>query len=96
MARVRDQISQIKYGFSFGFDVTAIVHLNIVVSSETIFVDTIACNQCNLQVSSGNPKYKNPKSIQEMGFYNSTMAISTGFTVGLNVNNSFLSTRLHI
>ena len=89
MARVRDQISQIKYGFSFGFDVTAIVPLKIVVSSETIFVDTIACNQCDLQVSSGYPKHKNPKSMQEMGLYNSTMAISKGFTVGLNLNGEF-------
>jgi hypothetical protein len=45
------------------------------------------CNQRKLQVSSGYPKCKNPKSIQEMGLYNSTMAISAGFTVGLNVNN---------
>jgi hypothetical protein len=27
-------------------------------------------------------KNKNPKSIPEMGLYNSTMALSTGFTVG--------------
>jgi hypothetical protein len=39
---------------------------------------------------------QNPKSIQEMGFYNSTMAISTGFTVGLNVNNWFFSIRFTI
>jgi hypothetical protein len=38
---------------------------------------------------------QNPKSIQEMGHYNSTMAISTGFTVGLNVNNCFFSIRFH-
>jgi hypothetical protein len=35
------------------------------------------------------PNCKNPKSIQEMGLYNPTMAISTGFTVGLNVNDYF-------
>ena len=34
---------------------------------------------------------KSPKSIQKMGLYNSTMAISIGFTVGLNVNNLFFS-----
>ena len=47
------------------------------------------CNQSKLHVSSGYPKRKNPKSIQEMGLYNSTMAISTGFTVGLNANKYF-------
>jgi hypothetical protein len=30
---------------------------------------------------------KKPTSINEMGLYNSTMAISEGLTVGLNVNN---------
>jgi hypothetical protein len=30
---------------------------------------------------------KNPKSIQKIGLYNSTMAISTGFTVGLIVSD---------
>ena len=52
-----------------------------------IYTLATICNQSKLQVSSGYPKYKNPNSIQEMGFYNSTMAISAGFTVGLNVNN---------
>jgi len=52
--------------------------------------------QLNLQVSSGYPKHKNPKSIKEMGLYNSTMAISTGFTVGLNVNNCLFSIRPEI
>ena len=33
------------------------------------------------------PKHKNPISTKEMGLYKSTMAISTGFTVGLNVAN---------
>jgi hypothetical protein len=40
-------------------------------------------SQDKLHVSSAYPKHKNPKSIQEMGLYNSTMAISTGFTVWL-------------
>jgi hypothetical protein len=31
-----------------------------------------------------------------MGLYNSTMALSTGFTVGLNVGNLFFSIRLDI
>ena len=39
---------------------------------------------------------KSPKSIQEMGFYNSTMALSSGFTFGVNVNDIFLSTRTEI
>jgi hypothetical protein len=39
---------------------------------------------------------KNPISTKEMGPYNSTMAISTGFTVGLNLNNLFFSIRLDI
>jgi len=42
------------------------------------------------------PKHKNPTSSKEMGLYNSTMALSTGFTVGLNVNNIFLNTRTEI
>jgi hypothetical protein len=54
------------------------------------------CNQSKLHVSSGYPKCKNPKSIQEMGPYNSTMAISIGFTFGLNVNNLFFSIRSDI
>jgi hypothetical protein len=45
------------------------------------------CNQSKLHISFGYPKCKNPKSIQEMGPYDSTMAISKEFTVGLNVNN---------
>jgi len=49
-----------------------------------------------LQVSSGYPKYKSPKFIQEMGPYDSTMAISIGFTVGINVNNCFFTIRLDI
>jgi hypothetical protein len=53
------------------------------------------CNQSNLHVSSGYPKYKNPKSIQEMGLYNSTMAISE-VTVGLDVNNLISSIRSDI
>jgi hypothetical protein len=32
----------------------------------------------------------------KMGLYNSTMAISTKFTVGLNVSDLFLSTRTEI
>ena len=36
------------------------------------------CNQAKLLISNGYPKHKNPKSIQEMGLYNSTMALSTG------------------
>jgi hypothetical protein len=38
---------------------------------------------------------KKPQIYKEMGLYNSTMAISKGFTVGLNANNSFLSIRWH-
>ena len=36
---------------------------------------------------------KNPKSKREMGLYNSTMAISKGFTVGFNVNHCLSSIR---
>ena len=39
-------------------------------------------HQAIFQVSYGYPKCKNPKFIQEIGFCNSTMANSTGFTVG--------------
>jgi hypothetical protein len=46
-----------------------------------------------LKVLSRYPKHKNPKSIKEMRLYNSTMAISTGFTVGLNVNHCLFSIR---
>jgi hypothetical protein len=41
-------------------------------------------------------KTQNPKSIPEMELYNSTMAISKGFTVGLNVNNLIFSIRLDV
>jgi len=34
--------------------------------------------------------------IQEMGLYDSTMAISTGFTVGFNVSSLIFSIRLDI
>jgi hypothetical protein len=43
-----------------------------------------------LHVSFGYPKRKNPKSIKEMGLYNSTMALPTGFSVGLNVSDTSL------
>jgi hypothetical protein len=39
---------------------------------------------------------KAPNPIKEMGLNNSTMAHSTGFTVGLNVGNLFFSIRLDI
>jgi hypothetical protein len=42
----------------------------------------ITCNQCNLQVSSGYPKHKNPNS-KRNGAYNLTMAISTGLPSAL-------------
>jgi uncharacterized oligopeptide transporter (OPT) family protein len=44
-------------------------------------------NSAKFLISSAYPKHKNPTSTKEMGLYNSTMAISTGFTVGLNVDN---------
>src|SRR5210317_1273542 len=39
---------------------------------------------------------KSPKSKQKMGLYNLTMAISIGFTFGLNANNLFFSIRSDI
>ncbi|MGD8662730.1 MAG: hypothetical protein PVH37_22490, partial [Desulfobacterales bacterium] len=39
---------------------------------------------------------KAPNPIKEMGLYNSTMAHSSGFTNGLNVDNLFFSIRLYI
>ncbi len=36
---------------------------------------------------------KTPNLYKKWGFYNSTMAISTGFTVGFNVKESFFSIR---
>jgi hypothetical protein len=37
-----------------------------------------------------------PQIYTKMGFYDSTMALSTGFTVGLDVNDRSLSTRTEI
>jgi hypothetical protein len=42
--------------------------------------------QLNFRFHLDNQNAKTPLSTKEMGLYNSTMAISTGFTVGLNVN----------
>ena len=58
-------------------------------------ISSSACNKGKLMISSKYPKHKNPKSIQEMGLYNLTMVISTGFTVGLNVNDLYFSIRFH-
>ena len=52
------------------------------------------CNSANCQISLGYLKHKSPKSLREIGLYNSAMALSTGFTVGLNVDNYFLVSKL--
>jgi len=49
---------------------------------------------CRFQMDIPNTKTPNPYN--KWGFYNSTMAISTGFTVGLNVKNLFFSIRSDI
>ena len=68
----------------------------IVLRKQSWFPDFQSKNSTKFQIASASRKHKNPKSIQEMGLYNSTMAISTGFTVGVNVINKFFSTRTRI